>query len=284
MMNFQLSNNQMPLTPIDDLAVRLNQLGLRATSQGLNDFIARASAGNWTVQRTLEELAISESLDHKRRSLERRLRNARLGRFKPLADFDWNWPAKIDRQIIDSAMTFDFITHARNLILLGSNGLGKTLITKNIAYAAILAGHTVIFRTAGELISDLGRDSPASRRSRLAFYSRPSLLCIDEVGYLSYDSNAADLLFEIVNRRYERSSILITTNRAFRDWNTVFPNATCIAALLDRLTHHADLMTIEGQSYRVRESEQEAAARRNSVQPTPPDKKKPKDSPPTKKD
>lgn len=265
-MNFQLAKNNIPTTPLDDLAARLNHLGLRATSQGLNDFIARASAGGWTAQTMLEELTSSESLDHTRRSLERRLRNARLGRFKPLADFDWNWPAKIDRQIIDSALTFDFITHARNLILIGSNGLGKTLLTKNIAYAAILAGHTVLFRTAGELISDLGCDSPALRRSKLAFYCRPSLLCIDEVGYLSYDSNAADLLFEIVNRRYERSSILITTNRAFRDWNTVFPNATCIVALLDRLTHHADLMTIEGQSYRVRESEQESAARRISTQ------------------
>ena len=91
---------------------------------------------------------------------------------------------------------------------------------------------------------------------------RPALLCLDEVGYLSYDAHAADLLFEIINRRYERNSTLLTTNRAFKDWNTVFPNATCIAALLDRLTHHADITLIEGTSYRVRESELEAAARK----------------------
>src|SRR5258708_7957382 len=150
-----------------------------------------------------------------------------------------------------AALTLDFIKEARNLILLGANGLGKTLLTKNIAYAAILAGHTVIFRTASELISDLGSDSPVLRRSKLAYYSRPSLLCIDEVGYLSYDSNAADILFQIVNRRYERSSILITTNRAFREWNTVFPNATCIAALLNPLPPHADLPTIAPHTSRI---------------------------------
>lgn len=95
-----------------------------------------------------------------------------------------------------------------------------------------------------------------------SIYSRADLLCIDEVGYLAYDSNAADLLYEVVNRRYEEGSIVMTTNRAFTQWNEVFPNATCIATLLDRLLHHADVALIEGESYRVRESQAEAAARR----------------------
>jgi DNA replication protein DnaC len=262
-------------TKPNDLAAGLAQIGLRVTAHALNDFIARATTGGWSPHNLLEEIVRSESLDRTRRSLDRRLRFARLGRFKPLADFDWNWPSKIDRQIIESALTLDFIKEARNLILFGPNGLGKTLLTKNIAYAAILAGHTVIFRTASELISDLSSDSPVLRRSKLAYYSRPSLLCIDEVGYLSYDSNAADILFQIVNRRYERSSILITTNRAFREWNTVFPNATCIAALLDRLTHHADLTAIEGDSYRVRESELESAARKHLSDAFPSEEKQP---------
>ena len=102
----------------------------------------------------------------------------------------------------------------------------------------------------------------ALQRRRLKKYARPALLCIDELGYLAYDPHAADLLYEVVNRRYEYRSLLVTTNRAFRDWNLVFPNATCIATLLDRLTHHADLTVIEGSSYRVRASEEEAAARR----------------------
>ncbi len=92
--------------------------------------------------------------------------------------------------------------------------------------------------------------------------ARPALLCIDECGYLAYDNHAADLLYEVVNRRYEQRSILLTTNRGFTEWNEVFPNATCIATLLDRLTHHADVTVLEGQSYRVHESEQEAKRRR----------------------
>jgi DNA replication protein DnaC len=112
------------------------------------------------------------------------------------------------------------------------------------------------------ILADLHCDSPQTLRRKLSYYARPALLAIDEVGYLSYDPAAADLLYEVVNRRYERRSILMTTNKAFKDWNTVFPNATSIATLLDRLTHHADITLIEGQSYRVRESEMEIAARR----------------------
>jgi DNA replication protein DnaC len=256
------SKTQITDQTTTELATQLTNIGLRVTAQGLSDLIARATTQRWSPHTLLEQIAAAEVADKSRRSLERRLRLARLGRFKPVADFDWLWPRKIDRSLIERALTLDFIPEARNLILLGANGLGKTMLIKNIAYTAVLAGHTVVFRTAAELLADLQCDSPALRRRKLAFYTSPHLLCIDEVGYLSYDSSAADLLFEVVNRRYERSSIIITTNRAFKDWNAVFPNAACIATLIDRLTHHVDLLVIEGQSYRLRESEQETAARR----------------------
>lgn len=245
-----------------DLVAQLALLGLKATSQTLDDFVARATKGRWSAHLLLEELARAETVERAHRSLQRRLRLSRIGRFKPMADFDWSWPKKIDRPLLECALGLDFIPEARNLILLGSNGLGKTMILKNIAHAAVLAGHSALFCTASELLEDLQCDSPGLRKRKFNFYARPHLLCIDELCYLSYDHQAADLLYEVVNRRYERRSILISTNRAFRDWNTVFPNATCIAALLDRLTHHADVTVIEGQSYRVRESEQEAARRR----------------------
>jgi len=244
---------------------QLSRIGLHVTASGLDDFIARAAKHRWSPRVLLEEIVRSESQDRARRSLERRLRNARLGRFKPIADFDWNWPKKIDRQLIERALSLDFINEGRNFILLGANGLGKTMITKNIAHQAVLAGHSVVFRTASDLLGDLASDYPHLRRRKLNYYGRPALLCIDEVGYLSYDSSAADLLYEVVNRRYERASLLITTNRAFRDWDSVFPNAACIATLLDRLTHHADISIIDGQSYRVRESEEEAARRRSKT-------------------
>lgn len=254
--------SSLKATPTTDLSHHLSRIGLHVTAEGLDDFIARAAKHKWSPRMLLEEVVRAEGQDRARRSLERRLRNARLGRFKQIADFDWNWPKKIDRSLIESALSLDFISEARNLILLGANGLGKTMITKNIAHQAVLAGHSVVFRTASDLLGDLAGDYPHLRRRKLNFYSRPALLCIDEVGYLSYDSSAADLLYEVVNRRYERASLLITTNRAFKDWDSVFPNAACIATLLDRLTHHADVTLIEGQSYRVRESEQEAADRR----------------------
>jgi DNA replication protein DnaC len=250
-----------------NLAQALAQIGLRALPEELEDFLARATKGRWSPHQILEELARLEGAERARRSLERRLRSARIGRFKSIADFDWNWPKKIDRELVERALTLDFIPEARNLILLGSNGLGKTLIAKNIAHAAVSAGYSVLFRTASEILDDLQSDSPELQRRRLKKYARPALLCIDELGYLAYDPHAADLLYEVVNRRYEYRSLLVTTNRAFRDWNLVFPNATCIATLLDRLTHHADLTVIEGSSYRVRESEEEAAARRRRKKP-----------------
>lgn len=251
--------------PNDDLAAQLNRLGLLLTAQNLNDLVARASTGHWSPRQLLEEVARSEIQDLARRSLERRLAQARLGRFKPMADFEWHWPKKIDRPLIERTLTLDFLRQARNCVLIGSNGLGKTMIAKNIAHAAILAGHTVLFRTVSDLLADLDRDSPAARRRKFRFYARPTLLVLDEVGYLAYDAHAADLLFEIVNHRYERNSIVLTTNKAFKEWNTVFPNATCIAALLDRLTHHADVTLLEGDSYRKRESHREAeAAKKNS--------------------
>jgi len=245
-----------------DLSQQLLQLGLKAAAASIDDFLARATKSQWSSHMILEELIRMERHDRDQRGLQRRLQTSRIGRFKVIADFDWNWPKKIDRDIIYRALTLDFIREGRNLILIGANGLGKTMIAKNIAHAAVLAGHSVLFRSASELLDDLSCDSPQLQRRKLKHYARPSLLCIDELGYLSYDNHAADLLYEVINRRYERRSVVVTTNRSFKEWNDVFPNATCIATLLDRLTHHADVTVLEGQSYRVHESEQEIAARR----------------------
>ena len=120
----------------------------------------------------------------------------------------------------------------------------------------------MLFRTAPAILEDLQRENPETRRRKLRTYANADLLCIDELAYLSYDDKAADILYEVINRRYERKSIIVTTNRVFKEWNEVFPNATCIATMLDRLLHHADVTVIEVESYRVRESEQEAARRR----------------------
>jgi len=249
-------------TPINSLAVQLQQIGLRALPVELDDFLARATKARWSARQMLEQLAQVEADERSRRSLERRLRLSGIKSFKPMADFDWNWPTKIERDVIERALTLDFLHEGRNLVLVGRNGLGKTMIAQNICHAAVLAGHSVLFRSAPALLEELHRQSPEGRRRKLRGYANVGLLCIDEVGYLSFDDKAADLLYEVINRRYERKSLIVTTNRPFKEWNEVFPNATCIVTLLDRLLHHADVTVIEGSSYRVRESEQETAARR----------------------
>jgi DNA replication protein DnaC len=244
------------------LSAQLQQIGLRALPAQVDDFLARASKSRWSSLQILEQLVQAEIAERSRRSLERRLRLSGIKKFKPIADFEWSWPKKIDRDVIERAMTLDFLSETRNLVLVGANGLGKTMLAQNICHAAVLAGHSVLFRSAASLLEELQRQSPDGRRRKLRSYANAGLLCIDEVGYLSFDDKAADLLYEVINRRYERKPIIVTTNRPFKEWNEVFPNATCIVTMLDRLLHHADVTVIEGDSYRVRESEQETATRR----------------------
>jgi DNA replication protein DnaC len=249
-------------SPNSSLVDQLRHVGLRALPSQLDDFLARATKARWSPCQILEQMAQAEIVERSRRSLERRLRWSGIKAFKPMADFDWSWPTKIERDIVERALTLDFIAEARNLILVGRNGLGKTMIAHNICHAAVLAGHSVLFRSASALLEELHRQSPEGRRAKLRTYGNAGLVCIDEVGYLSFDDKAADLLYEVVNRRYERKPLILTTNRPFKEWNEVFPNATCIVTLLDRLLHHADVTVIEGDSYRMRESERETAARR----------------------
>lgn len=245
----------------NDLPAHLRQLGLLASAEGLDDLVARAIKQRWSPRQLLEEVARAETAEKAARNLKRRLHCARLGRFKPLADFDWNWPKEIDRDLIEEWLNLKPIAEARNLILLGGNGLGKTMILKNVAYQAALAGRTVLFRQASELITDLSCDSPQLRKRKLREYGRVDVLAIDEVGYLAYDANAADLLYEVVSCRYESGSILMSSNKAFKQWNEVFPNATSIGTMLDRLLHHADVTLIRGRSYRDNEREAELKRR-----------------------
>ncbi len=135
-------------TPSSSLSVQLQQIGLRALHDNLDDFLARAAKARWSPHQILEQLAQAEIGERSRRSLERRLRFSGIKRFKPMADFEWNWPTKIERDVIERALTLDFLPEARNLVLIGRNGLGKTMIAQNICHAAVLAGYSVLFRSA----------------------------------------------------------------------------------------------------------------------------------------
>src|SRR5208282_5860281 len=185
-----------------------------------------------------------------------------LGRFKTIADYDWNWPTKINRPLVEAAVALNFLGAARNVVLVAPQGLGKTMIAQNIAHQAIVAGHSVLFTTAAQMLLDLGgQESSRALERRLRHYAKQSLLVVDEVGYLAFDNRNADLLFQVVSRRYERKSLVLTTNLAFVDWPTIFPNATCATALIDRVIHHADVIAIEGESYRLREAREHAGQR-----------------------
>jgi DNA replication protein DnaC len=239
------------------LSKQLIATGLHYVAEHLDDIVALATKHRWGAVEMLTHVTEQETKERARRSVERRLARAKLGRFTSMADFDWAWPTRIDREAVETALKLDFVDTRRNLVLVAPQGLGKTMIAQNIAHQAVLKGHTALFTTASQLLLDLGaQDSPRALDRRLKHYAHPSLLVVDEVGYLSYDSRNADLLFQVVSRRYEEKSLVLTTNLTFGDWATIFPNAACATALIDRIVHHADVLTVEGKSYRRRTAEE----------------------------
>jgi DNA replication protein len=211
----------------------------------------------------IHEVLSIEERERQKRSMERRLRNARVASFKPMADFDWKWPKKIDREAVDELFSFGFLKNGHNAVLVGSNGVGKTMILKNLAHQAVVRAHNVRFATASDMLADLAaQDSSVALGRRLRRYTVPHLLCVDEVGYLSYDNRYADLLFEVVTRRYEAERpILLSTNKAFSEWSEVFPHAACVVTLVDRLIHRAEVIEIDAQSYRLKEAKELSAVR-----------------------
>jgi DNA replication protein DnaC len=250
---------------MSDLRSRLRALGLLAAAGGLDDLVALATKKRWGPIETLEHVADLEEKDRARRGLERRMSRSRLEKFKPMSDFDWAWPTKIERSLVESILALDFIDSARNVVLVAPGGLGKTMIAQNIAHRAILAGRSVLFLSAAQLLLDLaGQESARALERRLRYYAKVGLLVLDEVGFLAFDNRNADLFFQVISRRYEKKSLVLTTNLAFAEWHTIFPTATCATALIERVVHHADVVKIEGESYRLRESEREATARRTS--------------------
>ena len=190
------------------------------------------------------------------RSLERRKRAAKLGHFKDIADYDWRFPKKVDKKHIDELFTLSFIDDGANVVFLGPNGVGKTMLAKNLAFRCLQQGHNVLFTTASSMLNGLAaEDSASALERRLRRLCAPKVLCIDEVGYLSYGNRHADLLFEVVTRRYElHRPVIVTTNKAFREWAEVFPSAACVVTLVDRLVHRSEVVQIDGSSFRLKEA------------------------------
>lgn len=257
------SRNDIKEINKDELLSLFKTLGIRSLEDDNFDaFTALAEKNNWSVLEIFNHFANQEMIERERRSLDWRHRDSRIGNFTSMTDFDWNWPKKINRETIEQMLLANFVDRGDNAILVGTQGLGKTMIAKNIVYNAVHKGHTALFVQASQMLVDLGaQDSTTGLERRLKHYLKPGLLCIDEIGYLSYDQRAADLIFQVVSRRYENKSIIITTNLAFHDWPTVFPGATSVASLIDRLIHHSEITLIEGESYRKRQAKHRKAAK-----------------------
>lgn len=203
----------------------------------------------------LARLIDGESCRRAERATKRRVAQARLPVIKTLEQFDWSWPKKINQMQIRQLFRLAFLKENGNIILIGSVGLGKSHLAIALAHTACIQGHTVLFTTAVNIINGLAAAQPSGGLKReMSKYLKPSILVIDELGYLPIDKFGADCLFQIVSGRYERNPTIITTNRVYKRWAEIFNNdSTLTSALLDRLLHHAETVIIEGKSFRMKE-------------------------------
>jgi DNA replication protein DnaC len=235
------------------LKEKAKKLGLKIVVKNWSDY----ERAEW-----LPALLDAEEQERAQRAFDRHVRAAHIGQFKPISEFDWTWPEKIDREQIEDLFSLEFIREKSNVILVGTNGLGKTMIARNLAHHALTSGITTRFVQASDMLNELIEcDGSIARRRCLKKYCSVPLLVIDEVGYLSYDTRFADLLYEVISGRYEKHSTIVTTNKSFSQWQDIFPHAACAVTLVDRLLHKAESILIEGESYRAKEATERVAAR-----------------------
>jgi DNA replication protein DnaC len=240
---------------MNDLIKQLSDLKLPYIRENHETVAQLAARKQWTHVQYLSELIKQEDNLRKDRTIQRRIRMARFPVVKTLDQFNWSWPKKINRAQIQNLFRLKFIEDKSNVVFIGGVGLGKTHLASALGYQACLKGHTVLFASAIDAINHLISAQRTERlKQELKKYQKTSLLILDELGYLPIDKNGADLLFQIISQRYEQGSIVITTNRVFKDWPEIFNNDSILtSALLDRLLHHTDAVVIEGKSYRMKE-------------------------------
>lgn len=240
---------------MNDLIDYLSYLKLPYIREHYETVAQLAARKQWTHVHYLSELIREESNLRKDRTIQRRIRMARFPVVKTLDQFDWSWPKKINRAQIQNLFRLKFIEDKTNVVFIGGVGLGKSHLASALGYQACLKGHTVLFASGIDVINQLISAQNTGRlKMELKKFLKPSLLILDELGYLPIDKIGADLLFQIISQRYEQGSIVITTNRVFKEWPEIFNNDTTLtSALLDRLLHHVEATVIEGKSYRMRE-------------------------------
>lgn len=239
----------------EQLQQQLTYLNLPFIQKNYEDFASQAAAANWTHVDYLRRLIEGEAAARQDRARERRIQQARFPVIKMLESFDFTWPGKINRPQVQNLFRLKFVEDKSNVILVGGVGLGKSHLGIALGYATCLAGHRVLFATAIDIINTL---TAAQKAGRLAYelkkYLAPAVLLMDELGYLPIDKHGADLLFQVISGRYERGAIILTTNKAFKQWPSIFNNdSTLTSAILDRILHHAETVVIEGKSYRMKD-------------------------------
>jgi DNA replication protein DnaC len=242
-------------TTPDELCRQLDYLKLQFMREHLEQLLGQAAADGWSHAELLARLVVGEAALRQDRARERRIRQARFPVLKTLDQFDFTWPVKINRLAIGNLFRLKFIEDKANILLVGGVGLGKSHLAIALGYAACEAGFRVRFTTAIDVINTLSAAHTTGRfETELKKYIRPDLLVMDELGYLPIDKHGADLLFQIISHRYERGSIVLTTNKAFKRWPSIFNNdSTLTSAILDRILHHAETVVIEGKSYRMKD-------------------------------
>jgi DNA replication protein DnaC len=238
---------------MNDILSSLRRVGLWASEGAVNGLLKHAQTAKLSPMVLIEKLVEIEIRERDARNLDRRCRMATLGKYTPMDRFDWAFPRSIDRDLVEQLLAADFVSASppSNVLLRGEAGVGKTMIAKNLGLAALQAGQTVRFSTLPNALADLLRQEslPAVER-RIKRYTAPDLLILDELGYVPADHRAADLFFNIISRRHEEKSTVITTNLNFKKWGTVFPGATCLSPLIDRFAEHCHVVDIDADSYR----------------------------------
>ena len=239
----------------DALHAHLAALRLPFTLANYSAYAQSAADKQWSHLQFLQELMRGEAAARADRRVERLVTQARFPVLKTLEGFDWQWPTKINRMMIQNLFHLDFVRQHSNVVFIAGTGLGKSHLMTALGHAACLQGYSVLFTGAIEIINTLTlAHTTGQMKSAMAHYGKPQVLCIDELGYLPIDKFGADCLFQIISHRYERGATLITTNRVYKHWAGIFNNdAVLTSALLDRVTHHAQTVLIEGKSYRSKD-------------------------------